>query len=132
MTGLRILVFEELPGVWVARALEHDVVVEARTMDLAAARLLGFLGAHIDFDRRHNREPLSAFPAAPQLYWNAFARGAVVGPQSLPLATTMPWPGAVTVAVAADRPAEGAPRFRPGRAPAPVGARRLPRLESCA
>ena len=107
MTGLRILVFEDLPGVWVARALEHDVIAEARTMDLAAARLLGILGAHIEFDRRHNREPLSAFAAAPQPYWNAFARATVAGPDVLPLSANMPWPGGLAIAVARERPCQG-------------------------
>lgn len=112
MTGMRILVFEGMPGAWIARSLEHDLIAEGRTMDLATARLLGFLGAHIDFDRRHNREPLSAFAPAPQACWNAFARAAVVRPESLPLSMAMPWPGMITVAVTGERPTLSHPRFR--------------------
>ncbi len=72
---LRIVLFEELPGTWVARALEHDIATEGRRMDLALRNTLGIVAAHVDFDRRHGRLPLSAFPPAPQRYWNAFAAG---------------------------------------------------------
>ncbi|MGE5242876.1 MAG: hypothetical protein ACM3SQ_01430 [Betaproteobacteria bacterium] len=132
MNGLRILVFEELPGTWIARALEHDAIAEARTMDLAVARLLGFLGAHIEFDRRHRREPLSAFAVAPQLYWTAFARATLACAELLPLATTMPWPGCITVAVATERPGLGAPPLHPLRPPSLRLGRRSQLTESYA
>src|SRR5207253_11031896 len=75
---LRIVLFEELPGTWVARALEHDIASEGRRMDLALRNTLSIVAAHVDFDRRHGRLPLSAFPPAPQRYWNAFAGGTPV------------------------------------------------------
>ncbi len=71
---LRILVFQSLRGVWVARALEHDVAAEARSAEAAVSAVLQILFAHIDLDRRHGRAPLSAFPAAPERYRSAFAR----------------------------------------------------------
>ena len=71
---LRILVFQSLRGVWVARALEHDVAAEARSREAAVSAVLQILFAHIDLDRRHGRAPLSAFPAAPERYRSAFAR----------------------------------------------------------
>jgi hypothetical protein len=71
---LRILVFQSLRGVWVARALEHDVAAEARSCEAAVSAVLQILFAHIDLDRRHGRPPLSAFPAAPERYRSAFAR----------------------------------------------------------
>ena len=70
---LRILVFQSLRGVWVARALEHDVAAEARSGEAAVSAVLQILFAHIDLDRRHGRAPLSAFPAAPERYRSAFA-----------------------------------------------------------
>ena len=72
---LRIVLFEELPGTWIARALEHDIATEGRRMELALRNTLGIIAAHVDFDRRHGRLPLSAFPPAPQRFWNAFAGG---------------------------------------------------------
>lgn len=71
---LRILVFQSLRGVWVARALEHDVAAEARSCEAAVSAVLQILFAHYDLDRRHGRAPLSAFPAAPERYRSAFAR----------------------------------------------------------
>jgi hypothetical protein len=32
--------------------------------------------AHVGFDMRHGLDPLSAFEAAPRLYWSAFAGAA--------------------------------------------------------
>jgi hypothetical protein len=71
---LRILVFQSLKGIWVARALEHDVAAEARSSEAAVSAVLQILFAHIDLDRRHGRAPLSAFPAAPERYRSAFSR----------------------------------------------------------
>ena len=70
---LRILVFPEVHGTWTARALEHDLAAEGRTTGSAVDTLLKIVRAHITYDRRHNRAPLSAFAAAPQLYWSAFS-----------------------------------------------------------
>ena len=75
---LRILVFQSLRGVWVARALEHDVAAEARSGEAAVSAVLQILFAHIDLDRRHGRAPLSAFPPAPERYRSAFARATPV------------------------------------------------------
>ena len=69
---LRILVFPETHGTWTARGLEHDLAAEGRTIEAAVDTLLKIARAHAAYDRRHNREPLSAFAPAPQLYWTAF------------------------------------------------------------
>ena len=37
-------------------------------------RILQLIFAHIDFDRRHGRRPLSAFTAAPKRFWDAFGK----------------------------------------------------------
>jgi hypothetical protein len=71
---LRVLLFQDLPGRWSARSLEHDLAVEGRSLDAVLDRILQLIFAHIDFDRRHGRAPLSAFPAAPRRFWDAFNR----------------------------------------------------------
>jgi hypothetical protein len=62
---LRILAFQTTRGVWVARALEHDIAAEGRSSEAAVSGVLRIVFAHIDHDRRHGRAPLSAFPPAP-------------------------------------------------------------------
>jgi len=69
---LRILVFPETHGTWTARGLEHDLAAEGRTVEAAVDTLLKIARAHVAYDRRHNREPLSAFAPAPRRYWAAF------------------------------------------------------------
>jgi len=70
---LRILVFPQTRGTWTARGLEHDLAADGRSIEAAVDTLLKIARAHIAFDRRHNREPLSAFAPAPPLYWTAFS-----------------------------------------------------------
>jgi hypothetical protein len=101
---VRILVFEDLPGIWTARSLEHDIVAESRSIEMAIQAVLRIMRAHADFDRRHNRAPLSAFRAAPQIYWNAFRRGSLL-PWVAQLSHTVAGLAVeVTAAVAAERP----------------------------
>lgn len=71
---LRIIVFPDSPKVWTARSLEHDLAARGATAEAAIDTLVRLAEAHIAFDKRHGRPPLSAFAAAPRLYWNAFAR----------------------------------------------------------
>ena len=110
---VRILVFEDLPGIWTARSLEHDIVAESRSIEMAIQAVLRIMRAHADFDRRHNRAPLSAFRAAPQIYWNAFRRGTLL-PWVAQLSHTVAGLAAeITAAVAAERPhAHAVPRDR--------------------
>ena len=101
---LRILVFPETHGTWTARGLEHDLAAEGRTIESAVDTLLRIARAHVAFDRRHNREPLSAFAPAPQLYWNAF-----VGATRLPAPAEVDWtdssrPMQVVAAVVSQHP----------------------------
>jgi hypothetical protein len=72
---LRIVVFPETRRTWTARALDHDLAAEGRTVEAALDTLLRIARAHVEFDLRHQREPLSAFASAPPAYWNAFTRG---------------------------------------------------------
>ena len=73
---LRLVIFQEGPGLWVVRGLEHDVGAEARTIGEAIRAAMRFVEAHTAFDIRHDHLPLSAFPPAAQKYWNAYAAGA--------------------------------------------------------
>ena len=72
LARLRIVVFPETSKTWAARALEHVLAGAGRTADAAVDTLLKIARAHVAYDLRHGREPLSAFAAAPQLYWSAF------------------------------------------------------------
>jgi hypothetical protein len=69
---LRIVVYPETRRTWTARVLEHDMSAVARSVELATDAVLKIAIAHIEFDCRHRREPLSVFSAAPSLYWVAF------------------------------------------------------------
>ena len=75
---LRIIVFPESIRSWTARSLEHDIAAAGATAEAALDTLLKIVQAHAAFDLRHGRAPLSAFEAAPQLYWSAFSRAAGV------------------------------------------------------
>jgi hypothetical protein len=77
---LRVLIFPQAGRRWIARALEHDIACEGRTIEAAVDSLAKIARAHIAFDHRHNRIPLSAFVAAPQIYWNAFTSGTPLPP----------------------------------------------------
>jgi hypothetical protein len=74
LSRLRIVVYPESTKAWTARSLERDISAAGRTAEAAVESLLSIAEAHIAFDSRHGREPLSAFATAPQVYWKAFAR----------------------------------------------------------
>jgi hypothetical protein len=98
-------VFPETRRTWTARALEHDLAATGRTMESAIDTLVKLIQAHVAFDRRHNRKPLSAFGAAPRLYWNAYGQAS-----ELPMLMEIDWddnemPARIAAAVAPDNPA---------------------------
>ena len=72
---LHVLLFQETPGLWIGRGLEHDVLAEAPTIGEALRAIVRLVEAHTAFDCRHRRAPLSAFGAAPQSWWTAFTSG---------------------------------------------------------
>ena len=72
---LSIVAFPESRLQCTARCLEYDLSATGRTIELAVDALTKMIRAHIDYDRRHDREPLSAFTSAPRPYWEAFRRG---------------------------------------------------------
>ena len=69
---LSVVTFPESPKIWTARALEHDLAASARSPEAALDSLVKLARAQAAYDRRHGREPLSAFSAAPASYWHAF------------------------------------------------------------
>jgi hypothetical protein len=71
-TRLRIVVYPETERTWTARAIEHDLSVEGRSIQSAIDALLKIALAHVTYDQQHDREPLSTFAVAPRLYWTAF------------------------------------------------------------
>jgi hypothetical protein len=102
---LRIVVFPETRRIWTARALEHDLAAQGRTMEAAIDTLVRLIQAHVAYDRRHNRKPLSAFAAAPRAYWSAFNRAA-----ELPIQMELDWqdtemPARIVAAMVPDHPA---------------------------
>jgi hypothetical protein len=74
LSRLSIVVFPESKKAWTARSLERDIAAAGRTPEAAVESLLSIAEAHIAFDARHGRDPLSSFTTAPQLYWKAFAQ----------------------------------------------------------
>ena len=102
--NLTVLVFPETGGTWTARGLDHDISAGGRTFESAVDALLKITLAHIAYDRRHNRVPLSAFVPAPKLYWNAFA-SATRRPISMEAAWSDACPTQITVAVVNQHPA---------------------------
>src|SRR5262245_18059125 len=83
MQRLRLVVFQEAPGVWLARGLEHDVFAEARTVGAVVRAAVRLVEAQAAFDVRHHHAPLTAFRPAPQTYWNAFTSGSPLSLEQL-------------------------------------------------
>ena len=101
---LRIVVFPETHRTWTARALEHDLAAQGRTMESAIDTLVKLIQAHVAYDQRHNRKPLSAFGGA-EASWNAFDRA-----DELPILMELDWngtdmPARIVAAVISDHPA---------------------------
>jgi len=80
---LHVLLVQDMPGLWSARGLEHDILCEGRTIGEALRCIVRLIDAHSAFDQRHRRAPLSAFGAAPQFCWNAFTSGTPIAPAQL-------------------------------------------------
>lgn len=98
------MVYQDIPGVWVGRGIEHDLTAEGRSIGETVRALLRMIQAHTAFDTRHDRAPLSAFKPAPQSCWNAFSGGTPVPLAQLGALPPSEWD--VTVAIAHHRPTE--------------------------
>jgi hypothetical protein len=104
-TRLRIVVYPETQRTWTARAIEHDLCVEGRSIQSAIDALLKIALAHVAYDQRHDHEPLSSFAAAPRLYWTAFHAAT-----ALPITLEVAWskdgePGRIVAALLRQHPA---------------------------
>ena len=72
--SLRILLFEERPGVWIAQCLEHDIAVQGETREAALAEFKSAIVAQVDMDRQDCiSPPLSQIPPAPKMYSKKFS-----------------------------------------------------------
>jgi hypothetical protein len=105
---LRLVVFQEEPGLWMVRGLEHDLGAEARTIGEAIRAAMQCVQAHTAFDLRHDHPPLAAFPPAAQKYWNAYATGTPVSLAQLAITPQPDWQ--IDAAVATRCPTEERPR----------------------
>jgi hypothetical protein len=93
MTGerIRLVIFQDAPGTWIVRGLEHDIVAEGRTIGNALRAAVRFIDAQTSFDIRHGHPALSMFPASPQRYWNAFTAGTPVPLAQLGIVPPSEW-----------------------------------------
>ncbi len=99
---LRLVLYQDVPGLWIGRGIEHDISAEGRSIGETVRAILRMVAAHTAFDARHARAPLSAFRPAPQTYWNAFSAGTQVPLSQLGALPPLHWD--VSVAIAHHRP----------------------------
>ena len=105
---LRLVIFQEAPGLWLVRGLEHDLGAEAHTIGEAVRAAMRFVEAHTAFDIRHDHLPLAAFPPAAPKYWSAFATGTPVSLTQFGITPLRDWD--VHAAFASRCPREEYPR----------------------
>jgi hypothetical protein len=110
---VRFVIFLDAPGLWVVRGLEHDLTAEAHTIGQAMRSVTRMLQAHADFDMRHHLDPLSAFPSAPQSYWNAFAAGTTISLEQLGVVPPEGWDirAAFATRLPSEAPRDTRPRY---------------------
>jgi hypothetical protein len=108
---LRVVIFQDAPGLWHARGLEHDLSAEGSTIGQAVRSLARMMQVHAEYDSRHHHPPLVAFPPAAQRYWNAFATGTAVPLSTLGVTPPMGWTFQAAFAVRLP----GEPRARAAR-----------------
>jgi hypothetical protein len=101
---LSLVVYQDVPGVWISRGIEHDLTAEGRSIGETVRAVLRMVQAHAAFDTRHDRAPLSAFRPAPQSCWNAFSAGTQVPLSQIGALAPPEW--AISVAIARHRPSD--------------------------
>ena len=101
---LSLVIYQDVPGVWIGRGIEHDLTAEGRSIGETVRALLRMIQAHTAFDARHDRPPLSTFRPAPQSCWNAFHGGTQVPLSQFGALAPVEWD--VAVAIARQRPIE--------------------------
>lgn len=101
---LSLVVYQDVPGVWVTRGIEHDLTAEGRSIGETVRAVLRMVQAHAAFDARHDRPPLSAFRPAPQSCWNAFSAGTLIPLSQLGALAPSDW--TISVSIARQRPTQ--------------------------
>ena len=96
---LRLVIFQETPGLWTAYGLEHSVTAQGHTVGEALRAIVRTIDAHTMFDRRHSHQPLVAFSPAPQSLWNCYHAGTAVPLAQLGVVAPAEW--LITIAVTA-------------------------------
>jgi hypothetical protein len=96
--NLRVVIFEDSPGTWVAQVLERDMAAHGKSPYAALAAVQLVLQAHVNFDTRQQRVPLSRLKPAPDEYWHAYQNAR---PLPNPPKSTMLSPAQLTAAIAA-------------------------------
>src|SRR5262245_14864672 len=99
---LSLVLYQDTPGVWIGRGIEHDLTAEGRTIGETVRAILRLVDAHSLFDARHDRAPLAGFRPAPQVYWNAFSAGTHVPLTQIGAMEPPDWE--ICVAIARQRP----------------------------
>ncbi len=102
---LRMVVYQDGPGSWIGRGIEHDVLAEGRSIGETVRAVLRMVQTHIEQDERHDRPPLSAVRPASQPYWNAFRAGTPIPLSQLGALPPAHWE--ISVAIARQRPTDG-------------------------
>jgi hypothetical protein len=68
----KALLFREGENRWIAQILEKDMAAHGPTEYAALAAVELVLQAHVNFDAKHQRVPLSRLKPAPKVYWDAY------------------------------------------------------------
>ena len=105
---LRLVVYQDAPGLWVGRGIEHDISTKGRTIGQTVRALLRMIQAYAAFDAGQERAALSVLPPAPQSCWHAFSAGAPITLTQLGATAPPRWD--VSVAITRHRPVERHPR----------------------
>lgn len=93
---LRVLIFEDGPGVWVAQVLEKDMAAHGPTPHAALKAVQLVLQAHVNFDTRLKRPALSMLEPAPQEFFEAYDEAE---PLAIPSEQTSRLPAFMTAAI---------------------------------
>ncbi len=71
---LRVLLFEDCHGVWVAQALEHDIAAYGSSVANVKAAFERTLYGYVQLDVTYRRTPLASLPQAPSEFWDTWDR----------------------------------------------------------
>lgn len=82
LRALRVVVFQE--GDWLcAQCLDHDLAVQARTLEKLYDQLSRMIVGHIAVRREHGRRPFEDLQPAPKKYWDMFEHSRIPLPTQM-------------------------------------------------